>query len=83
MDELAAGLRRDQAVRVLLPLFFVSGATALVYQTLWARQLHLVFGTSTFAIATVLAAFMAGLALGGAWMARVADRIVQRKPSRS
>lgn len=77
MDELAAGLRREQAVRLLLPLFFLSGATALVYQTLWARQLHLVFGTSTFAIATVLAAFMAGLALGGAWMARHADRIRQ------
>ncbi|MEZ4317966.1 MAG: fused MFS/spermidine synthase [Myxococcota bacterium] len=74
MDELAAGLRREQAITALLPLFFVSGATALVYQTLWNRDLHLVFGTSTFAIATVLSAFMAGLALGGAVMARFADR---------
>lgn len=67
--------RREQAVRMLLPLFFVSGATALVYQTLWSRQLHLVFGTSTFAIATVLAAFMGGLALGGWLLGRVADRV--------
>ncbi|MCB9674982.1 MAG: fused MFS/spermidine synthase [Alphaproteobacteria bacterium] len=74
MDDLAAGLRREQAITALLPLFFVSGATALVYQTLWNRDLHLVFGTSTFAIATVLSAFMAGLALGGAVMARYADR---------
>jgi spermidine synthase len=36
-----------------------------VYQTVWARQLHLVFGTSTLAIATVLAAFMLGLGVGG------------------
>lgn len=74
IDELTATLRREQAVRWLLPLFFVSGATALVYQTLWNRELHLVFGTSTFAIATVLSAFMAGLAVGGGVMSRYADQ---------
>jgi spermidine synthase len=77
MDAFSAALRRERATRVLLPLFFVSGATGLVYQTLWARQLHLVFGTSGFAIATVLAAFMAGLAAGGFAMARRADRVVR------
>lgn len=74
MDELSS-YRREQAVRLLLPLFFLSGATGLVYQTLWARQLQLVFGTSQFAIATVLSAFMAGLAAGGFAMARRADRV--------
>ncbi len=67
--------RREDAVRFLLPLFFVSGATALVYQTLWSRQLHLVFGTSTFAISTVLAAFMGGLAVGGWAIGRIADQV--------
>src|SRR5690606_17476213 len=78
MDELAARLRRERAIHALLPLFFVSGATALVYQTLWNRELHLVFGTSTFATSTVLAAYMAGLAAGGFLMARHADRV--RRP---
>ena len=68
-------LRRDEAVRFLMPLFFVSGATGLVWQTVWARELHLVFGTSTFAIATVLSAFMAGLAIGGAVAGAYADRV--------
>lgn len=77
MDELAARLRRERAVGLLLPLFFASGATALVYQTLWVRELQLVFGTSTFAISTVLAAFMAGLAAGGFVMARYADRLAR------
>jgi len=77
MDAFSAALRRERATRALLPLFFVSGATGLVYQTLWARQLHLVFGTSGFAIATVLAAFMAGLATGGFIMARRADRVAR------
>ena len=75
VDPIAAHLRRHRAVRVFLPLFFVSGATSLVYQTVWVRQLQLVFGTSTFAIATVLAAFMGGLAVGGLVMASVADDI--------
>lgn len=77
-DPLVARLRRDRAMFALLPLFFVSGATGLAYQTLWARELHLVFGTSTFAIATVLAAFMGGLAAGGFLMGRFADRL--RRP---
>ncbi len=56
-------------------VFFASGATGLIYQSIWARELHLLFGTSQFAIATVLAAFMGGLALGGAWIARRVDRV--------
>lgn len=74
MDPLLAAQVRDRAIRFLVPLFFVSGATSLVYQSLWARQLNLVFGTSQLAISTTLAAFMAGLALGGFGAARVADR---------
>jgi len=77
MNELTAIWRRERAVGALLPLFFVSGATALAYQTLWVRELLLVFGTSTFAISTVLAAFMAGLAAGGFAMARFADRLTR------
>jgi spermidine synthase len=63
------------ATGALLLLFFLSGATSLTYQVLWVRELQLVFGTSTFAISTVLAAFMGGLALGGFAMARYADRL--------
>lgn len=68
----------NAAIRSLTPLFMVSGATSLVYETVWARQLHLVFGTSQLAICTLLAAFMAGLALGGLIAARWSSRI--RKP---
>ena len=55
-------------------LFFVSGASGLIYEVLWTRQLGLIFGVSTYAIATVLATFMGGLALGsylgGQWVDR-------------
>jgi len=67
----------ENVVRLLLPLFFVSGATALAYQILWMRELQLVFGTSTLAISTLLASFMVGLAAGGLAIARYADRITR------
>jgi spermidine synthase len=45
-------------------LFFLSGACALVYQTLWLRRLSLIFGVTVYAASTVLASFMTGLAIG-------------------
>jgi len=64
---------------VLIGLCFVlSGATGLIYEVLWARMLGLVFGATTLAVSTVLAAFMGGLALGSALAGKFAQRI--RKP---
>jgi spermidine synthase len=57
--------------RTVLGIFLLSGASALVYQVLWARQLGLVFGNTTLSISVVLAAFMAGLALGAALAGRI------------
>jgi spermidine synthase len=47
--------------------FALSGVAALLYQTAWTRQFALIFGTSEPAVATVLAAYMGGLAVG-AWL---------------
>jgi spermidine synthase len=58
----------------ILGLFFLSGASALVYEVVWTRDLTNVFGGSAFAVATVLAAFMAGLALGSTVFGRAIDR---------
>ena len=55
-------------------LFFFSGACALIYQITWMRLFRLAMGNTVFTSATVLTAFMAGLALGS-WLAgRLADR---------
>ena len=61
--------------RILSALFFLSGCAALLFETLWFRQAGLAFGNSVWASSLVLASFMAGLALGNAWMARSGDRI--------
>lgn len=62
---------------LLLLCFFASGFAALVYQTAWTRQFAFVFGTSGLAVTSVLAAYMGGLALGAAAIARIAPRITR------
>ena len=60
-------------MRAIVLLFF-SGAAALVYQTLWVKQLALVVGVDVYAVTTAVAAFFTGLALGAALLGRRADR---------
>ena len=59
---------------LILLLFFVSGALALVYQVVWARMMTHVFGSTALAVGTVLAAYMSGLALGAWRFGKRADR---------
>jgi len=61
-----------RAVPVLL--FFLSGFTALLYQVIWLKMLTLTFGNTVYAVTTLLSSFMGGLALGGYWFGRIADR---------
>ena len=55
-------------------LVFCSGASALVFQLAWMRELRLIFGGTTAATAAVLAIFMAGLGVGSAVLGKLADR---------
>jgi spermidine synthase len=58
----------------VLLCFFLSGAAGLVYQVAWSKALGQVFGHTVYAIATVLAVFMGGLALGSALLGRWGER---------
>src|SRR6187455_2098640 len=64
-----------KSFRTLYAIFFLSGATGLVYEVIWVRLTGLVFGNTSHAIAVVLGAFMAGLALGSWKLGRYADRV--------
>lgn len=66
--------------RGLVALLFGSGFAALVYETLWVKQLGRVVGVEVHAVTIALSAFFAGLALGGAVLGRLADRV--RRPVR-
>ena len=54
-------------------IFIFSGASGLIYEVIWMRQLTLIFGSTVFATSTVLTAFMAGLALGSFYFGRKID----------
>lgn len=55
-------------------LFFLSGATGLIYELLWVSRFGRLFGNSSYAIGTVLAAYMGGLAIGSWLIGNRADR---------
>ena len=58
----------------LCAVFFLSGAAALLFETLWFRQTHLALGNGFWASSIVLASYMAGLALGNGLAARFGPR---------
>src|SRR5882762_1468002 len=62
-------------VHVIFPIFFASGFSALVFETLWFRQAGLALGNSIWASSLVLSGFMGGLALGNAFAMRYGDRL--------
>lgn len=65
---------RSPARAALWLCFFASGATGLLYEIVWMRELILVFGSTTYAVSSVLAAYMLGLAIGAFALGRAADR---------
>src|SRR6476646_963346 len=65
--------KRLNSSSILYVIFFLSGATGLVYEVIWVRLTGLVFGNTSHAISTVLGAFMAGLALGSWKLGQKAD----------
>jgi len=72
----------DRRPTLVAALFVLSGAAALVYQVAWQRILALHSGVGLYSVATIVAAFMAGLGLGshlgGVWCARVDRRAALR-----
>lgn len=56
--------------------FFISGASALFFQVLWIRLFSLIFGTTQFAMGTVIAGFLGGLGFGS-WL--ISRKIFQIK----
>ena len=64
--------RQVSLERRLGVMFFVSGSAALAYQVLFAKQLALVFGSTSTATLTVLATFLGGMAIGSLLGSRLA-----------
>ena len=63
----------NRSARWIAPLVLLASAASLVEEVLWTRLLAHLVGGSVAAFATMLAAFLLGIALGGAtgaWLAR-------------
>ena len=65
---------RSRAALAYSLLFFLSGATGLIYELLWVRVLYQTFGSTIQSVTTVVAAYMGGLGLGAWLFGRLADR---------
>src|SRR5678809_962213 len=59
---------------ILLVLLAASGCAALIYEIVWFQLLQLVIGSSAVSLGLLLAAYMTGLCLGSAALARVVPR---------
>src|SRR5262245_13585068 len=63
-----ATVPRTRAARALpawaVVCFLLSGAAGLLYEVVWSKQLAYLLGSSLHSVATVVAAFLGGLALG-------------------
>ena len=60
--------------RRFLIFSFLSGVSALIYEIMWVRILTVAFGSTTYSVSTVLAVFMAGLAIGNRVFGQRIDR---------
>ena len=60
---------------IILAIFVLSGAAALIDEIVWSRQLVLVFGNTTQAVSAILAGFFGGIAIGSYAGGRIADRV--------
>jgi spermidine synthase len=69
-------LSRIRLIRALiLALFVLSGAAALIYEVVWFQLLRLTIGASAISLGIILATFMGGLCLGSFYYHRfVKDR---------
>jgi spermidine synthase len=62
--------RFDKPFPLLLILFGLSGAAALIYEIVWLQLLQLVIGSSAVSLAVLLGTYMGGMCLGSVFFAR-------------
>src|SRR5262249_34286462 len=62
-------------IRAALLLIFVEGFFTFVLEIAWTRYFGIVLGSTTYSFSVMLAAFITGIALGSAWLARWEGRL--------
>jgi spermidine synthase len=76
--ESVGGMPSNRTYALLVLGLAISGLTSFAYEIYWTRSLVFVLGNSTYALSTMLTAFIAGIALGGYLARLVVDRVADR-----
>jgi spermidine synthase len=66
------GIKRKNIIAGIC--FFLSGCAGLIYEVCWIRKASLVFGSTSYALSTVLAVFFLGIAIGSYSFGRISQR---------
>lgn len=64
---------------IISTLFFLSGASGLIFQTVWVRLLEIFFGVTLVAITLIVSSYMAGLGIGTLIGGRLASKLSNSK----
>lgn len=73
-DTLIGSLSDAARVRILAMLFGCSGASALIYEVVWSRELRFLFGSTEQTISTILAGLFIGFSLGAFLFRELAEK---------
>lgn len=66
--------QQGRLLRLVLWGTALSGAASFVYEIVWIRMLAMAVGSTMHAFELMLASFIAGIALGGLWVRKRADK---------
>lgn len=67
-------LHHNPTLRLVLVGTALSGAASFIYEIVWIRMLSMAVGSTMHAFELMLASFIAGIALGGLWVRKQADK---------
>lgn len=67
-------LKENKSKKLLLLGFTLSGMSSFIYEIVWIRQLQTIFGSTIYAVSTLLTSFMFGFALGSYFFKDIADK---------
>ncbi|MBU1352992.1 MAG: fused MFS/spermidine synthase [Gammaproteobacteria bacterium] len=73
-DAPGQSLRTNPLLRFVLFGTALSGAASFAYEIIWIRMLSMAVGSTMHAFELMLASFIAGIALGGLWVRKHADK---------
>jgi predicted membrane-bound spermidine synthase len=74
-DGVTTVLLWNRSKSTVLPLFFLSGISALIYQVVWQRALFAMTGTDLESTTIIVTLFMFGLGAGAVAGGQIADRL--------